>query len=275
MTPIQALILGLVQGFTEFLPVSSSGHLVLAQSFFGLEGDMLSFDIFVHFGTLLAVLFVFNRRIASLISACISAPVSIVRGQSTAVDAYRGSPDLRIAIAIIVGSIPAGIIGFTLNDRIERLFSQPLPVAGALFVTGALLLATFRAGRGGNERIGILRGFIVGIAQAISIIPGISRSGSTIAAALFLKSERNEAGEFSFLLSLPAVAGATLLAVKNMSESGVGIPVGAIVLGTIASFVSGLVSLVLLMRIIRAGRIGYFGFYCIAVSIAAGLYILL
>ncbi len=217
---------------------------------------------------------VFRRRIASLFAACVSAAFSILKGADTPAGAYRASADLRIAIAIIVGSIPAGIIGFTLKDPIEGLFSQPLPVAGALFVTGAVLLATFRYGRGGNERIGIARGLVVGIAQAIAIIPGISRSGSTIAAALFLKSERNEAGEFSFLLSLPAIAGATLLAAKDMAETGITISAGAIVLGTVAAFVSGLFSLMLLMRIIRAGRIGYFGFYCIAASIAAGLYIL-
>ena len=268
-------MLGLVQGFTEFLPVSSSGHLVLMQTFFGLEGDLLSFDIFVHFGTLLSVLVVFRRRIASLFAACVSASLSIVSGANTPAKSYRSSADLRIAIAIIVGSIPAGIIGLTLNDQIEGLFSRPLPVAAALFVTGIVLLATFFKGQGGNQRIGILRGFIVGIAQAIAIIPGISRSGSTIATALFLKSERNEAGEFSFLLSLPAVAGATLLAVKDMAESGITITAETIVVGTIASFLSGLASLVLLMHIIRAGRIGYFGFYCIAVSLAAGLFILL
>jgi undecaprenyl-diphosphatase len=267
LTALQALILGLVQGFTEFLPVSSSGHLVLAQHLFGLKGDLLSFDIFVHFGTLLAVLAVFHRNIISIFLSCLAGLRSILVEKFTFSHVYHNSRDIRMAVAIIVGTIPAGIIGLTLKDPIEALFSTVVPVLAALAVTGAVLLTTFFM-RQGEEHVGFRRGLLVGIAQAIAIIPGISRSGSTISAALLLKVDRQTAGEFSFLLSLPAVAGATVLAAKDLSGGLSSISPAVIILGTLASFISGLFSLILLMKIIRMGKIGYFGFYCLAVSAA-------
>jgi undecaprenyl-diphosphatase len=173
--------------------------------------------------------------------------------------------------AIIIGSVPAGIIGIAFKDPIERLFSEPIPVLFALAVTGAVLLATFLARRG-SCHIGASSGLIVGIAQAIAIIPGISRSGATISTALFLGIDRAEAGVFSFLLSVPAVGGATVLALKDLAETGTHISPETVILGTLSSFVSGIAALGLLMRIIRSGKIGYFGYYCIALSLAGGVY---
>lgn len=270
MTAIQAIILGLIQGFTEFLPVSSSGHLVLAQRFFGLSGDLLTFDIFVHFGTLLAVLAVFRKSITSIFLGSCAGLKSILTGKLSFPDAYRSSSDIRMAVAIVIGTIPAVAVGLTLNDRIESLFSSVIPVLAALGVTAVILLATFFA-RQGTYHVGFLRGLVIGIAQAAAIIPGISRSGSTISTALFLKVNREEAGEFSFLLALPAIAGATVLALKDISGVSAISPL-AIILGTAMAFISGFFSLILLMKIIRRGKIGYFGFYCLAVSIAGFIY---
>ena len=273
MTPIQAIGLGLLQGLTEFLPVSSSGHLVLAQQFFGMGGDLLAFDIFVHFGTLLAVLAAFRRRIIILALGCLAALRSAIFERTPLARVYAESGELRTTLALIVGSVPAGITGFTLKDPIERLFSAPVPVLFALAGTGIVLLATFRARRGSGH-VGLGRGLIVGVAQAIAILPGVSRSGATISAALFLKVDRSEAGEFSFLLSVPAVAGATVLALRDLPGGGASLSFETIALGAASAFASGFAALVLLMGIIRKGKIGYFGFYCIAASLAGGLYLL-
>jgi undecaprenyl-diphosphatase len=272
LTEFQAVILGLVQGFTEFLPVSSSGHLVLAQQLFGLKGDLLTFDIFVHFGTLLAVLVVFYRSIISIILGCFAGLKSLFLEKLSPSHIYRSSADVRMATALVIGTVPAGIIGIVFKDQIEALFSTIIPVLAALFVTGTVLLLTFLVKKGDNH-MGFRRGLIVGIAQAIAIIPGISRSGSTISTALFLKVDRQEAGEFSFLLSLPAIGGATVLALKDFASATTQIPLFTIILGTAASFISGLFSLVLLMSIVRKGKIGYFGLYCLAVVIAGAIYL--
>lgn len=272
MTTLQAIILGLVQGFTEFLPVSSSGHLVLAQHLFGLNGDLMTFDIFVHFGTLIAVLAVFYKSIISIFMGCVSGLRSMLFDKRSISQVYHDSQEIRMALAIIIGTIPAGIIGLTLKDPIEELFSSVVLVLGALAVTGIMLLATFFV-RKGEERIGVLRGLLIGIVQAIAIIPGISRSGSTISAALFLKVDRRVAGEFSFLLSVPAIAGATVLALKDISAGTMALMHTSIIFGTLASFISGFFSLILLMKIIRMGKIGYFGLYCLGVALAGFIYI--
>ncbi len=272
LTVFQAIILGLVQGFTEFLPVSSSGHLVLAQRFFGLNEHLLTFDILVHTGTLLAVVAVFYRSIISITLGCIEGVKSALLEKRTVGHVYRNSHEVRTALAIIIGTIPAVIIGVAFADLIEALFSSVFHVLVALSITGIILIATFFVRRG-EHRIGIKRGILVGLAQAAAIFPGISRSGSTIATALFLKVNRREAGEFSFLLAIPAIVGATVFAFKDMAGGLFGLPVSIILFGVATSFLSGYVSLILLMKIIRRGRIGYFGFYCLALAIAGITYL--
>lgn len=240
---------------------------MLAQNILGLDGNMLTFDIFVHFGTLLAVIAVFFRSIVSICRETMTGLQSVATRQSTLSGVYAASPGFRMAVAIIIGTIPAVIVGLTINDLVESLFSAVFPVLIALGITGLVLVTTFFA-RCGENRVGLVRGLVIGLAQAVAIIPGISRSGSTISAALFLGVERREAGEFSFLLAIPAIAGATVLAVKDLA-GGVGtISPAVMIAGVAASFVSGYFSLVLLMKIIRRGKIGYFGFYCLAVSVA-------
>ncbi|MBN1291647.1 MAG: prolyl oligopeptidase family serine peptidase [Candidatus Latescibacteria bacterium] len=273
MTYTYALILGIVQGLTEFLPVSSSGHLVLLQHILGLTDDMLMFDIFVHFGTLLAVLAVFRKSVFRLIFSGLDSFSSIVFDRISPGKIYRNSPDFRTIIAIIIGTIPAVLAGLLLQDFIENLFSSPYLVLAALSFTGIILILTFFV-RENSERIGAMKGLVIGCAQALAITPGISRSGSTIAAALFLKSRRSDAGEFSFLLAIPVIAGATVLALKDAVETGFSSnPWGPIITGTIAAFLTGWVSLVMLIKIVKRGKIGYFGFYCLLISLA-GFFIL-
>lgn len=268
MTYAQALILGLVQGLTEFLPVSSSGHLVLFQQWFGLGEEMLNFDIFVHFGTLLAVLVVFRSTIATMLFGSIRDVRAYLRGGVSIFTCIRDSRELRLLLAVVLGTIPAVLVGLTLKDSIETLFSSVVPVLFALGITGIFLIMTFFI-IDGNGLMGPGRGFIVGVAQALAIVPGISRSGATISTAMFLGIKRSEAGEFSFILSIPAILGATVLAAHDMALTGMN-DTGPLVLGMIASFLSGWVSLHLLMHIVRRGKIGWFGFYCLAV-VAAGV----
>ncbi len=263
----QAIILGIVQGLTEFLPVSSSGHLVLFQHLFGLEGEILVFDILLHFATLLAVIVVFRHKIAELLLGAITDIGQRSPGESV-VSAASQSKNIRYIMAIVIGTVPAVVLGLSFKDLFESLFSSIFPVLIALTVTGLILLATFFR-RPGDKDVGVGNGFLIGMAQACAIIPGISRSGSTISAALFLGVRRSDAGEFSFLLSLPAICGAVLLAVLDIAECGIDTAsLGPWIAGMIAAFLSGYVSLMLLMAVVRRGKIGWFGFYCLALVAA-------
>jgi undecaprenyl-diphosphatase len=273
VTYYQSLLLGVIQGITEFLPVSSSGHLVLSQHILGIGQNMLTFDIFVHFGTLLAVLHVFRESIIKLFSSFIADLRSLMFDHIPPVRVYRDSPEFRTVTALAVGTIPAVFVGFFLKDAVESLFSSPVLVLASLVFTGLVLLATFLI-KENPGHVGPAKGLIIGIAQAVAIIPGISRSGMTISAALFLRVKRSEAGEFSFLLAVPVISGATVLAVKDVVDTGiVSFHWGPVILGTLAAFLSGYVSLIVLLNIIRRGSVGYFGFYCLAVALAGFLFI--
>ncbi|MCE5251777.1 prolyl oligopeptidase family serine peptidase [bacterium] len=268
MSYLQAIILGILQGFTEFLPVSSSGHLVLAQHILGIDESMLTFDIFVHFGTLLAVLVVLRTSIMKLSYSFLADMRSFLVDRMPVPVIYRTSSGLSTITALCIGTVPAVFAGFLLKDSIEAFFSSPLPVLVALFITGIVLTGTFFI-KENSRHIDPLRGLLVGIAQAVAIIPGISRSGMTISSALFMKVRRSEAGEFSFLLAIPVITGATVLAVKDVSEAGfMSLAWGPVIIGTLAAFLSGWVSLVMLLSIIKRGSLGYFGFYCIAAALA-------
>lgn len=271
MTYIQAIFLGILQGVTEFFPVSSSGHLVLAQEFLGITEDVLTFDIYVHFGTMLAVLAVFRRSIIKLIFSCVDGLRSIFIDRVSFGEVYKSSYEMRVISGILFGTFPAVVVGLTMRNFIESLFHSAVTVFAALIFTGCVLIVTFFLREKGRT-IGSIYGFLVGLAQALAIIPGISRSGLTISTALFLGVKREKAGEFSFLLSIPVILGATILALKEYIEAGFStLPWDMAVIGTLVSFVSGWISLVFLMRIIRNGKIGYFGFYCITVSVTGAL----
>ncbi len=268
MTYTHALILGIVQGLTEFLPVSSSGHLVLFQQYLGLGENMLNYDIFLHFGTLLAVLVVFRSSIITLVSGCLRDVRSCADGRCTPGECFKSSLNIRLLTAIIIGTIPAVLVGLLVKDAVDELFTSTVPVLIALFFTGSILLSTFFVKRG-ERHIGPAAGIVVGIVQALAIMPGISRSGVTISAALFLRVKRAEAGEFSFLLSIPVIVGATLLAVLDVFERGFSsFDPGPCITGTFIAFFTGWLSLVVLMKIIQSGKMGYFGFYCLAVVLA-------
>ncbi|MCF8094702.1 MAG: undecaprenyl-diphosphate phosphatase, partial [Desulfobacteraceae bacterium] len=218
MTFFQAVALGVIQGLTEFLPVSSSGHLVLFQNLFGMNRPELMFDVAVHAGTLAAVCVYFYRDIAAMISEVAAWGYCRLRRA----EPEPLVPEVRLAAMIAAGSVPTAIIGLAFHGIADILFSSVLLVGFALAATGFWMWFTRgrdTAGRG-VLRLGTARALLIGIAQGIAVIPGISRSGATIAASLYLGLNRETAARYSFLLSIPAIAGAVLLNLMDAPTSG-------------------------------------------------------
>lgn len=254
----QAILLGVIQGITEFLPVSSSGHLVLAQSWLGFEEPQLLFDVAVHFATLFAVAIFFFPVILKL--------------------------RFKQWLVIGIGTIPAVVIGLLFKDMIESLFAAQVVVSGALLVTAGLNFFADRklnkeVEQDASEQVAVeqkigglswLQAAIIGCFQAFAIIPGISRSGSTLAGGLTQKLDRKTAFTFSFLLSLPAIAGATLLQVFDVMEAGsLSLPVEILLVGGMAAFVSGYASLWVFKKIIATARLEIFGWYCLVLGLGS------
>ncbi len=254
---VQAFVLGIVQGLTEFLPVSSSGHLVLGQHLLGLNTPELLFDVLAHVGTLLAVVCYFRQDL-----------LMMLRGLWTV--GAEGRQGRRLIFLVVVGSIPAGLAGFFLKDYFEALFASLLGVGSALCLTGVILLLTRSASlKGiGLMRCGAGRSLLVGVAQAMAICPGISRSGATIASGLLLGLDRGFAARFSFILSIPAILGALALQLLNM-EAGQVLPVWPLIIGAASSALSGYGALYLLVKIVNQGRLHVFAPYCFMVGGAA------
>jgi undecaprenyl-diphosphatase len=262
---LQALWLGVLQGVTEFLPISSSGHLVLGKAILGVHTAGVAYEVFVHFGTFLAILTLFWGDVWNILKAVGRALRHPLAG--TWQERYREDPFFRLAILICLGTIPILIVGLLFESKIEDAFSNPLLVSIALIVTGTLLLGT-RWTRPHDTRFGMVRAFVIGLAQAFAILPGISRSGSTIAAAMYSGVERSEAARFSFLLVLPAILGATVLEGSELLQTGLPSQ-GAITLlvGTLAAYGSGTIALKWLLGVIRRGRLDRFAYYCYVVGI--------
>ena len=259
----EGVILGIVQGLTEFLPVSSSGHLVLGQLFFGYEHSQLIFDISVHMGTLLAVVLVYFRDLAAMASAFIRFLPTLFRGGPVR-EQIRSDRDLAMGLVILLGSIPTAMIGLALKKIEHILFSSSLVVSLALLVTGTVLWLSrhyYHTDADRNSRVSAGKALAVGLVQGLAVIPGISRSGSTIAAGMFLGLDRATAARFSFLLSVPAVAGAELIGIKDMLETGAHLDMVTF-WATLAAFISGTAALKVLIRLVHAGRFHLFAPYC-------------
>jgi undecaprenyl-diphosphatase len=259
MAPIQGIILGIIQGLTEFLPVSSSGHLVLGQHLFGITEPALFFDVSVHMGTLGAVLIVFRRDILLMSQALWHEVMVRLGGHERHPDIDKDG--LKLVLLIIVGTIPTGLIGLGLK-RAEHLFSS-LPLVGVmLLITGGILWATRKIHTGsGVAGFSWSKAAAVGIAQGLAVLPGISRSGTTIAAGMFFGLDRSTAARFSFLLSIPAIIGAEILSAGDMF-TGKAVLNETVLLGTLAAFVTGYAALKLLLKIVHQGRFYLFAPYC-------------
>lgn len=258
MTLLDSILLGLLQGATEFLPVSSSGHLVIAQQLIpGFSQPGILFDVLLHVGTLVAVVVYFWRDLRGMLT-------SLWRRDAAAAQSRR------LLTLLLVGSLPTAVIGLTFKDWFESLFASPALVAAMLLVTGTLLFVADRY-RPGHRREGALTvsdALLTGFVQGLAIIPGISRSGSTVAALLLRGVSGETAARFSFLLALPAVGGAALLHLRHLE----GLPAAELPLylaGAGTAMLSGLLAIHLLIGVLRRRKLGWFALYCWIVGAAA------
>lgn len=266
-----AALLGLIQGLTEFLPVSSSGHLVLAKYLLGVETaatDQVTFEIFVHFGTVLSILTVYWKEVVNLIQATLRALIQ----PSRIVESYNDSEHFRRSLFILITLVPTGVTYLLFKDFLEAKFSDPRFVCIMLLVTGVLLLLTVLR-KNPNGRLTPLKSFVMGIAQSAAMIPGISRSGSTICSALYMNVEPEKAANFSFLMLLPVVLGATLLKSADAFANGLQMGVGPVLIGTLVAYVSGVAAIKILLDVVRRGKLQYFAIYCFIAGITGLLII--
>jgi undecaprenyl-diphosphatase len=267
---IQALIMGLVQGLTEFIPVSSSGHLILVPWLFGWKDpfiDSLAFSVMLHMGTLLALLVYFWHDWLTLIPAGLAS----IRDRSLA-----GDPDRKMAWLIVVATIPAVLVGPILNDTIENAVREPAPVAVMLCVGAAILWLAERWGSKLREMnsLTFVGALGIGVAQVLALVPGISRSGVSIAAGLFQGLNREAAARFSFLMATPVVAGAGLFeALKLVKGSSVKPELHLIVIGFVAAAISGLLAIRFMLAFLRRQSVNSFVLY--RVLLAAAVFVVL
>ncbi len=273
MKIIHAILLGLIQGITEFLPISSSGHLVLFENLFGLtstEETNLFFDVILHFGTLIAIVVTYRRDIAEMIMAFLGIVSDIFHGNKPKPARSKSDmPARRMVLLIVVATLPLFAV-LPFQDALESIRTRPWIVGVMLLMTGILLFFSDRAGKGRKtERsASIVDVLVVGIAQAIGTVPGISRSGSTISAGMFRGFDRQFAVRFSFLMSLPAVLGATLLSTVDAVKEGIdwGL-VPCYIVGMAVSAVSGFFAIRIVRFIADKGRFGAFAYYCWAAGL--------
>lgn len=255
MSILEAIVLGIIQGLTEFLPVSSSGHIELGKALLGVElEDDLTFSIIVHFATVLSTIVVFRKQIGQLIRSFFT---------------FKWNEDNKFISYLFISAVPIVIIGFTLKGWIEELFTGKLILVGLmLLVTAALLLSTtlFQHTKG---KLTWWKALIIGLAQAIAILPGISRSGATISTALNLGVNKEKAAQFSFLMVLLPIIGASLLELKDIAESkdSLSIDIMPMFAGFMGAFLSGWLACSLMLKIVKQGKIQYFAYYCIIVGL--------
>ena len=276
MTFLEAILLGILQGLTEFLPVSSSGHLVLAQQFLGLKEPLVFFDVMLHVGTLAAVLVAYRDAIGRLAIGGLSSlgDSQLWRHPSTT---FNTSPELKFIYLILLGSIPTGVIAVLFKPQLESFFEEARLVSVMLILTGAILQLPRLRNRVGwverretqlNSPTGQLKTWhapLIGIAQGCAITPGISRSGTTISLALFLGIPAKTAAEYSFLLSIPAILGAVVLKVRDVGDTT--IPLYIVGGGMLAAFIVGYIALRFLLVVLNRGKFSLFSYYCIALGV--------
>ena len=259
---IEALILGIVQGLTEYLPVSSSGHLAIASNFFGINGeDSLMFTVAVHVATVLSTLVMLWKEIDWILKGLFK---------------FEMNAETKYALNILVSMIPVGIVGLFFKDKVEEAFGSGLLVVGVmLLVTAVLLIFSFYARPRQKERLSLRDAFVIGLAQACAVMPGLSRSGSTIATGLMLGNKKEMLAQFSFLMVIPPILGEALLdilkAVKGEDVMG-GVGMLPLCVGFMAAFISGCFACKLMINIVKKGKLVYFGIYCAIVGLAIMLY---
>ena len=252
MNCFEALVLGLVQGLTEYLPVSSSGHLAIGAQLFGIDGaDNLGFTILVHVATVLSTLVILWKEIDWILKGLFK---------------FRMNPETKYALNIIVSMIPVGIVGVFFKDKVEAIFGSGLLVVGIMLLVTALLLAfSYYAKPRQRDDISLWHAFLIGIAQAVAVLPGLSRSGTTIATGLLLGNKKEKMAQFSFLMVIPPILGEALLdLLKGLKgeEAFGGIDTLPLVVGFLAAFVSGCIACKWMINMVKKGKLVYFAVYC-------------
>lgn len=268
MDAAEALVMGLIQGLTEYLPVSSSGHLTIASHFAGIDGEAnLTFTVAVHVATVLSTLVILWKEI-----------VWIFKGLFNFRTPGGMNAEQRYALNIIISMIPVGIVGVFFKDDVEEIFGSGLLIVGiCLLLTALLLTFSYYARPRKKENISLADAFIIGISQACAVLPGLSRSGTTIATGLLLGNDKAKLAQFSFLMVIPPILGEALLdIVKGVSEgaeaASAGIGLMPLAIGFVAAFVSGCVACKWMINIVKKGKLIYFACYCALVGIALVAY---
>ncbi len=260
MEYLKIIIVAIIQGLTEFLPVSSSAHLAIAQYVLGLESPGVTLEVFLHFGTFLSVLVIFWKDVIAIISAFLLNFWKVWKYPQI----MKENEDFRMAIYILISMVPAGIVGILVRDTIDKAFANITLIAIALLVTGLVLFLTQWA-QNQKQPLNGWRVAVMGIVQAIAIIPGISRSGSTISAGMFLGMPREKIARFSFLMALPLIFGATILEAKE-AFANVDFAWSGIIIGTITAFIFGYFAVKWLLKVTIKGKLHFFGFYCLVLG---------
>ncbi len=259
MSWVEALVLGLLQGLTEYLPVSSSGHLAIGSALFGIEGEEnLTFTIVVHVATVLSTLVILWKEIDWIFKGLFKC---------------RLNEETKYVLNILVSMIPIGIVGVFFKDTVEEIFGSGLKVVGGmLLVTAVLLIYSYYAKPRSKERIGLKDAFIIGLAQACAVLPGLSRSGSTIATGLLLGNKKESLAQFSFLMVIPPIVGEALLdglkIMKEASAAEASLSTLSLCIGFLAAFLSGCAACKWMITIVKKGKLVYFGIYCAIVGAA-------
>lgn len=269
MDIVQAIIIGVVQGLTEFLPVSSSAHLVFVPHLLGTESS-LAYDTLLHVGTLLAVVIYFWNDLVNMFKSFFSSLMDIPKGRFR--QALQEDQFKKLAWLVIIGTIPAGLAGVLLKSQFESLFNNVAVVGFFLIITGFLLWESEMISRKIKNKVSlkemsVTNSVFIGIAQAIAIAPGISRSGATISAGLFLGLERELAARYSFLLSIPAILGAALVQAKDITS--LDISTTAALAGFLAAAIAGYLAIKLMLKLIKERNLLIFAYYCWIVGIVA------
>ncbi len=259
MNTIQAFLLGLVQGLTEFLPVSSSGHLELGKALLGIHEPSLLFTVVVHGATVLSIIVVFWKEILRLLKA----PFTL-----------QWNEDNQYIVKLLISAIPAGIVGLLFKDQLENLFTGNVLFVGIMLLITTAVLSLTTVAKDKKREINYWDAFIIGISQAIAILPGISRSGMTISTGLLLGNDKNQVAKFSFLMVIIPVVGANIVDLMGQDWSGVNNDIGitALIVGFITAFISGVLACKFMINIVRKSKLSYFAIYTFIVALIAIIY---